>query len=199
MRLVHEPGTRWRYSGGGYTVAQLLVEEVTGEDFATFMERAVLGPLGLESSAYRWTAELERRAAQPYGRRGEPIAGQRFTAVAAAGLQTTPADLARFASACLSRFPPPGEGDEPILAPATLERMQTPAEAAPKWGLGLNVEHWGGHRVVGHTGANHGWIGSLWVVPETGDGLVLLANGTNADRFFDQLESAWVRFLERDG
>ena len=109
-----------------------------------------------------------------------------------------PVAFGRF-SALVGPLPPPGEGDEPILAPATLERMQTPAEAAPKWGLGLNVEHWGGHRVVGHTGANHGWIGSLWVVPETGDGLVLLANGTNADRFFDQLESAWVRFLERDG
>ena len=45
--LIMEPGTQWRYSGGGYTLAQLIVEEVTGESFEDYVRDAVLRPLGM--------------------------------------------------------------------------------------------------------------------------------------------------------
>ena len=39
------PGSQWRYSGGGYTVMQQMVIDVTGKPFPQFMQEAVLGPL----------------------------------------------------------------------------------------------------------------------------------------------------------
>ena len=46
--VAHEPGSRWQYSGGGYTLAQL--EEVTKQPFAEYMEREVLELLGMHST-----------------------------------------------------------------------------------------------------------------------------------------------------
>jgi CubicO group peptidase (beta-lactamase class C family) len=104
VRLLQAPGQEWRYSGGGYAVAQLLLEEQTGEAFEAFMLENVLVPLGMTSSDYRWTPELEARSATPYDRRGRPMYRNQFRAVAAAGLQTTPRDLARFGIACMPSF-----------------------------------------------------------------------------------------------
>jgi CubicO group peptidase (beta-lactamase class C family) len=52
VRVDTVPGAMWRYSGGGYTVAQLLVHDVTGEPFVAAMQRLVLDPLGMKQSTY---------------------------------------------------------------------------------------------------------------------------------------------------
>jgi len=52
VRVEIEPGTAWRYSGGGYTVLQQLVEDVTGESFPHFMERTVFKKLDMSRSTY---------------------------------------------------------------------------------------------------------------------------------------------------
>src|SRR5262245_2789950 len=48
VRLEAAPGTRWKYSGGGFTLAQLLLEETTGATFAEYMRANVLEPLGMK-------------------------------------------------------------------------------------------------------------------------------------------------------
>ena len=53
MVRVDEKAGSWRYSGGGYTLLQLLIEEVSGEPFADYMQRTVLAPLGMTRSTYR--------------------------------------------------------------------------------------------------------------------------------------------------
>lgn len=55
VRLVYEPGTEWRYSGGGYTVLQLLVEEVTDRDFESYIRDEVLRPIGMAYSDFELT------------------------------------------------------------------------------------------------------------------------------------------------
>ena len=50
-----EPGSEWRYSGGGYAILQLLIEEVSGESFEGFMQRVIFRPLGMVHSSYNWT------------------------------------------------------------------------------------------------------------------------------------------------
>jgi CubicO group peptidase (beta-lactamase class C family) len=193
VRLVHAPGSKWQYSGGGYTLAQLLIEEVGGRSFAEFMRSEVLLPLGMEHSDYRWTEEVARLAATPYDEEGQPFGGPRFTALAAAGLQTSANELARFACASLTRFR--GDTPAPVLERATLELMQTPAAAAPEYGLGYQVEQRGAHLVIGHGGANQGWMASLKLVPASGDGIVLLTNGSNGQYVLQALERAWIETL----
>ncbi|MDQ6892110.1 MAG: beta-lactamase family protein [Acidobacteriota bacterium] len=103
VRIDVEPGTRYRYSGGGYTIAQLALTDVTGKPFPELMRQLVLEPSGMTSSTYAQPLPPEklRLAAAGYRRDGTPIAGKRHTypEMAAAGLWTTAGDLARFAIA----------------------------------------------------------------------------------------------------
>ncbi len=193
VRIEHQPGSKWQYSGGGYTLAQLMIEEVTGRGFAEYMKAEVLEPLGMKSSDYRWTDEIDRLAATPYDRSGEPIGGPRFTEAAAAGLQTSAADLARFGIASMPRFWP---SDSPrVLSAKTVELMQTPAPASPDYGLGYELRRDENLLLVGHGGANDGWMARLTLAPEIGDGLVILTNGTNGIRLHDPIEKAWLASL----
>jgi len=175
--VAFEPGTRWEYSGGGFTIAQLIVEEVTGRPFAEYMRDEVLVPLGMTSSSYVWDDMIDRIAATPYDADGEPIPGPRFTAAAAAGLQTTLHDFLRFARASVRRLDGP-DGTAGLLSPETLAMMQSPVAPAEDYGLGYSYNVIGGVTVVGHGGANDGWMAVLGVVPESGDGVVVMTNGT---------------------
>lgn len=193
VTVAHPPGTRWAYSGGGYTIAQLFAEEATSAPFDRFLRQSVLGPLGLRRTQANWQTPLVG-SAQPYSAgTPSPIAYRRFAAVAAAGLTTTIADLARFAAAHV-----PGKGGAPagrgVLKPETLTMMLTPAPASqgfrdePEsgyeqgYGLGYMVLRLpDGATIVGHTGSNLGWSSALWVMPEQRRALVLLTNSRNGD------------------
>jgi CubicO group peptidase (beta-lactamase class C family) len=189
VHLIYAPGTSWKYSGGGFTIAQLVVEEVTGETFAEYMRERVLGPLGMAHSDYRWTEEIDRLAATPYDRAGAPIGGPRFTAQAAASLKTTAEELARFGVASLMR----SEND--VLEAATLQLMQSPVTSSPNYGLGYQLSDEGNQHTVGHGGANQGWMAQLTLVPDTGDGLVVLTNGSNGQYVIRPIEKAWREHL----
>ena len=103
--------------------------------------------------------------------------------------------LASLAVASMTKFPSPGW--DLVLAPETIDSIQQPVPPAPEWGMAYILKRWGDEKVVGHTGGYHGWISGLWRVPRTGDALIILTNGTDADQFLDRLESAWVTRLAR--
>jgi len=192
VRLIMEPGSRWQYSGGGYTIAQLLVEEVTGRRFNDYMREAVFAPLGMTSSSYVWDAMVDARAAQPYGAVGA-IPPPRFTAQAAASLQTSLEDFIRFARASMSSARPELATD--VLLPATVSDMQKPVAPSSNSGLGYRVEPVGGHLMAGHGGANSGWHARFRVAPESGHGLIVMTNGSLGFEVHEQLFCAWEQAL----
>src|SRR5215216_7639654 len=55
VELLEAPGQRWLYSGGGYSLAQLLVEELTGRPFTDYMQAEVLEPLSMTASSLHWS------------------------------------------------------------------------------------------------------------------------------------------------
>lgn len=191
VRVIMEPGTRWQYSGGGYTIAQLLVEEATGRPFSEYMRTEVLQPLGMTSSSYVWDDMVSARAATPYGPLGS-IPGPRFTAQAAAGLQTSLDDFVRFALAGMS-------SERPALATKVLPgrvvaSMQVPVAPGTDYGLGYGVvDVLDGAHAVGHGGANDGWMARFLVVPRTGDGLVVMTNSTLGGSVHGYLFCQWGR------
>jgi CubicO group peptidase (beta-lactamase class C family) len=194
VRLIMPPGTRWQYSGGGYTIAQLLVEEVTGQKFADYMREQILRPLGMTRSDYRLTKEILAGSSTAYDDWGDPTPNPRFTAEAAAGLHTTIEDLALFAAAALAgaEDTPPGRG---LLQPATITTMLAPAPASEKYGLGYAIESLTGGRIAnGHGGANRGWQAFFQIVPETGDGIVITTNGSNGWYVHRQIVCAWTQW-----
>jgi CubicO group peptidase (beta-lactamase class C family) len=198
VRVILEPGTVWRYSGGGYTLAQLVVEEVTGESFADYLRKAVITPLGMQHSDYTLTAEILAESSRAYDGWGDPIPGPRFTAQAAAGFHTTLEDLTTFALATLEG--PDGEAPgREVLDPGTVATMLTPAPASEdSYGLGYFIEVMPDGTVLkGHGGANTGWHATLQLVPNRRGGIVVLTNGSNGWAVHRQIVCRWISWISR--
>lgn len=180
VRVDLQPGSRWRYSGGGITVAQLLMTDVTGEPFPALLERLVLRPLGMERSTFEQPLSDARSgaAATAHGPEGEPLPGRFhvYPEMAAAGLWTTPSDLARWAAAISAAFN--GEGGGPIR-PETARAMLTPAGGSNlgEWGLGIALQGEGRDLRFWHTGVNKGFRAALWSYPLRQQAVVIMANG----------------------
>ena len=196
VRVILEPGSEYSYSGGGYTVLQLVIEEVSGETFADFMRREVLEPLGMAHSGFEWTPEMQALTATAYDAGGQPLPNYLFTTQAAAGLYATAPDLARFVAAGL-----PGLGSEQagqdVLLPETIELMYQPAPAT-NGGYGLGYSSYAlldGTRVVYHGGHNQGWEARFEAAPEKGTGIVILTNSdAGADLIMDVI-TVWENCL----
>ncbi len=182
VRVGYEPGTEWRYSGGGYTLLQLLIEEVTGESFEAYMQRAVFQPLAMSHSSFQWTPGHGTQLATFYDRNSKAATHYRFTALAAASLYTSVSDLTRFVQAHL-----PGEDGEAVgrgvLERETIEEMWRPHASQMGqdiWGLGviLYASNEEGGFVVGHDGNNEPAINTAARFnPATGNGIVMLETG----------------------
>jgi CubicO group peptidase (beta-lactamase class C family) len=176
VRLDTAPGVIWRYSGGGTTVMQVLLADVTGKRFPELMEESVLARAGMLNSTFEQPLPegYATEAATGYRRDGAPIAGRYHTypEMAAAGLWTTPGDLARWIVAIQRSL----EGASGALLPRPIaQAMVTPGIGG--WGLGVGVEGTGDARRFVHGGANEGFRGSFagWV--SGGRGVVVMTNG----------------------
>jgi CubicO group peptidase (beta-lactamase class C family) len=191
LRLIDRPGAAYRYSGGGYALLQLLIEEVTGEKYEAFIARTVFGPLSMTNSTFEVPAS-NADVATPYDESIRPEPHYRFAANAAAGLYTTAADLARFVVASTTFASGGG-----VLRRATVSAMQQqqqPEKPDPfGHGLGYSVVPLpsGGH-LVGHSGSNDGWTAIWDVIPSTGDGLVVLLNRSGSFPVYRELLCDWV-------
>jgi CubicO group peptidase (beta-lactamase class C family) len=196
VELLQAPGRGWLYSGGGYSVLQLLVEELTGRPFAAFMRRRVLRPLGMAASSFRWRRTAA--TARPHDRRGACGPDFAFAEQAAAGLVTTAPDLARFVAAALTgpHGEPPGRG---VLHPALVRLALTAAPATDgRWGLGIGLGLLpGGDLLAYHEGANRGWRAGLALLPDRRAGIVVLTNGDGGDDAVNLVVQRWVALSGR--
>ena len=175
VRLDTIPGRAFRYSGGGYMVAQVLMQDVTGDRFAPMMEREVLGPLGMYRSTYEQPLpeHLERSAAHAHRDDGTPLENRWETepALAAAGLWTTPTDITRFALGIRDAYEgAPGA----LLQQSTARKMLS--EQKDNWGLGPEVYGEGDSLRFSHRGSNTGYRAFFVLYPETGDGVAVMTN-----------------------
>ena len=177
-----EPGKEWDYSGGGYTLLQLIIEEASGEPFNAYMQRAVLQPLGMSRSTFELPEGGGTNVAEFFDTNGARATHFQFTAKAAASLYTTTADLTRLIQAHMAgpNGEAPGRG---VLRPETLAEMRQPHAfqyGAEIWGLGviLYAPNNAGDFIVGHDGSNDPAINTAARFdPATGDGIVLLETG----------------------
>jgi CubicO group peptidase (beta-lactamase class C family) len=173
VRVDIEPGTRWRYSGGGMTVMQLLMSDVTGEPFPALMRRLVLDPIGMDASTYEQPLPAARatQAATAYRRGGRPVVGRYHTypEMAAAGLWTTPTDLAKWVIEVQQSLA--GRSNR-VLSREMTAAMLTPSIGG--WGLGVGVA--GDSLSFSHGGANEGFRGTFVGFTTRGQGAVLMAN-----------------------
>jgi len=193
VRVGAEPGSGWRYSGGGYLILQLMIEDVTHEDFDTFMRRTIFAPLGMRDSTFENPDPA--RLADIFAVDGSHATHYTFAATGAASLYTSAADLSTFLQAQL-----PGPDGEPagrgVLTPATLREMAAPQASMfgfPVWGLGtsLYAPTAGGGFVIGHDGQNYPAINTTARIdPAMGNGIIVLTTGSST--LAREIGGAWT-------
>jgi CubicO group peptidase (beta-lactamase class C family) len=194
VRVDIPVGTRYRYAGGGYSIVQLAIQEVTKRPFADAARELVLEPLGMRHSTYvqPLPAELHGKGASAHRATGEAIAGRWHTypEQAAAGLWTTPEDLARFAIAIQQMAA--GTARTPIMSRELASAMMRPV--LDDYGLGLGISGTGREMRFGHGGSNVGFRCTFTAFNDTASGVVVM---TNADRGGEILQDI-VRAVARE-
>ncbi|MEO0625462.1 MAG: serine hydrolase domain-containing protein [Bacteroidota bacterium] len=189
IRVDTFPGVMNRYSGGGYTIMERVVEDMTGTNFADFMRTKVLSPLGMERSTYEQPLPEERVAeiAVAVDGNGESYEGlfHNYPEQAAAGLWTTPTDLARFAIGVQEAY---AGTSKSVLDQEQVSVMLTQNEHGHGHGPGIGENE--GDLVFMHGGKNAGYTCHLYAWAETGNGMVVMSSADNAWSFIQDVERA---------
>lgn len=186
VRVEAVPGAQWRYSGGGYVVAQALMVDATGQAFPELMDRLVLRPAGMTRSSYRqpMAPDRRRRAARGTKPDGSALPGgwRIYPEMAAAGLWTTPSDLGRFAISVARSI----RGEDGGLL-RTRTALQMMSRGPGNWGLGVDLGPPDSPRQFGHTGRSIGFTSMLIVYPDTCQGAAVMTNGDEGGWLIQEL------------
>ncbi|MFX1328801.1 MAG: serine hydrolase domain-containing protein [Promethearchaeota archaeon] len=201
VMVIIRPGLKYMHSGGGYTLLQLVIEEITNQSFAEYMEKEILQPLGMNNSSFLWRQDLQPSTATAYYYDQSPVPNYLFTALAAAGCYSSIVDLAIFTLAGMtgSSGELPGRG---ILRPQTVQMIYkkvTDAEKIMNFDMDIGLGHYlincKGIKIVNHSGGNIGWTSMILFIPMTSDGLVILTNSNNGFFLIKNLILRWLEYI----
>jgi CubicO group peptidase (beta-lactamase class C family) len=193
VRVDTVPGTLYRYSGGGYTVLQLLLEDVTGRPLPDLVQEKVMAPAGMTRSSFRkpLSPELARLTSSAHDRSGVPHPGHWFldNGSCCCGLWTTPTDLARFAItvARAARGEPSS-----VLSEEMARAMITPL-VENRMGLGFGLEGRDAKAYFSHGGGNPGFSCRLIMHREAGYGAAVMTNSDDGYRLYSEILRAIAR------
>ena len=183
IRVWKQPDQSWRYSGGGYTILQLLLSDQSGMPFPVLMRDTVLKPLRMNHSTYEQPLPQALRAiaAAGYDRKGKKVEGDWhvYPEMAAAGLWTTPSDLAQYVIA-IQRA---NRGDTRLLSAKLTRAMLTPGMS--NHGLGPVMTEDGLR--FGHNGADEGFQANMTGFLDGRGGAVVMTNSDNGGRLAEEL------------
>ena len=187
--LVREPGTKTVYSNYGAALAGLIVENVSGEPFHTYIEKHILSPLGMRATSFREPdmpsgfptlgPQLAGRISTGYFYRNGAFAPQPFThiwhAAPAGSASATASDMARFMLALL--------GGESLLQRATIERMQQRPypdnPTVPDYAWGFSTGWIKGFPTFEHGGSAYTHFSAMVMVPDRQIGVFVSVNGSD--------------------
>jgi CubicO group peptidase (beta-lactamase class C family) len=180
VRVDMEPGTKFRYSGGGTTIAQLAIMDREKKPYPQIAEETVFGPLKMTNSTYNQPLpdDWKKKAASGHKRDGNLVEGKIhiYPEMAPAGLWTTPTDLANFAIEVQLSLA--GKSNK-VLSKEMAEKMVTPF-IEDFVGMGFFLEKHGQALYFGHGGSNVGFKSQLLVHKDKGYGVVVMINSDNA-------------------
>jgi len=180
------PGSIWRYSGGGYTVMQLMMEEMTGASFDALMKERLLNPLGMEQSTYSQPLppRFHEQVALAHDEQGKEIDGgwHIYPEQAAAGLWTTPSDLARYMIDVQNTF----QGKSNRILSRSMTRKMFSAHKGD-WGLGPALRGEDNSLAFQHGGANAGYRSLFFAFAQQGQGVAIMTNSDNGRDLIDEV------------
>ncbi len=189
VRLMRRPGNEFHYSSGGYMVAQQMIEDVTGLTLSQLAKEWIFDPLGMTHSTFDLLLpqDANHLTATAHRRDGTPVPGKwhRYPELAAAGLWSTPSDLARLVVELIKSY---NNKSNRVLSAEMTRKMMTPQLSIG--GLGFFIIIQDGKTSFGHPGWNEGFHSLIGGIPETGQGFAWMSNGENGNHLgFEVTES----------
>lgn len=177
------PGESFRYSGGGYVVMQQAIIDLSGKGFAAVAKESVLDALAMTDSTYDQPlpAASLAFAASAHDTNGRVLeeGDHVYPELAAAGLWTTPGDLAKF----LIEIQASLEGQSNLLMSRELaSTMLTPFSSSAPYGLGFEITGTAGEEYFSHGGVNAGFQAYMVAHKSKGVGAVVMTNGDNGSQ-----------------
>lgn len=205
--LKFAPGTAWAYSSPGYVLLAHLVEQITGEPYAQFVQRRILDPLSMtQSSVGTHSSHPERQAVGYAGKTELPSFELDTVSIGAGDVWATAGDLGLWNQALLM--------PDRLLTAASLALMFTSHASVPdaysekrdvSYGYGWFLAQIGGHHVCFHPGDNSGFGALNLLVPAQALTIILLTNDEDlqlwnlGQTLLEQaLEEAWEAEREAD-
>ena len=174
---------------------QLLIEEVTGMDFTSFMKKEVLTNLKMDNSSFQWEEYLFHNTAKAYDEGLELLPNYLFIEKAAAGLYTTVEDMSKLVIEEINSYKESGllnnqtilKMYEPVLEVKGLEGFIYQNTAL---GHFVNIDS-NNNMLVAHDGGNNGWRANFIIAPDKGHGIVVLTNGNNGIYLINEVLNSW--------
>jgi len=182
LGLVREPGLARVYSGGGYVLLQMMIEDVTGQSLDDYVRTRVFEPLGMVASGFEPNELPTRSAAFSYY--GHEIEDLRDVAQTAAGAYASGEDIEKFLLAHLD-----GGG---VLSEESLETIFAPTEASENFAMSYVRQETPQGLLFGHGGNNSSWNSQIYFRPDVGDGFYFLTNSTSGAQLDFDLSCAWL-------
>ncbi len=192
-----EPGSGFSYTNTGYNLLELIIEQASGQDFSDFMLEEVLKPLSMHSATFEWSEALRHQMTTGYDLKGNPVQVYMYPAKASGGLFATVNDIAQFVTAGMRGNYYQNTG---VLSQESLRKIQSPqvpiagiyAVVADDYGFGHFIESLpGNQKAAWHGGQGHGWMSHFHIIPETGDGIVILTNSQRSWPLIARILSEW--------
>jgi CubicO group peptidase (beta-lactamase class C family) len=201
VRSMYEPGVKSEYSGGGTTISQLIVMDVTHEPYDKYMRDNVLKPLGMTSSFYTQPAPADKRQllATGYRSNGAAIEGKYhiYPEEAPAGLWTNPTDLCQYIIETQNAYA--GRSAKVLTQENTKLRLTPYIDSTAA--LGVFINKIGTVTYFQHGGANEGFRSQYYASLEGGNGVVVMVNSDNGSILQEVVNSVataytWKGFYE---
>jgi len=187
VRLERAPLTGFKYSGGAVLIEQLALMDAIGKPFDQIAREWVFNPIGMTNSTFEQPLPpaRQKQAARAHNPQGQRAADpwHVYPELAAAGLWTTPTDLARFAIEVQLELA--GRSNK-VLSQATAREMITPVGVGP-YAVGFEIAKRGEGWYFGHGGSNFGFQCDLIAHTVKGYGAVIMTNGAAGGALIQQL------------
>src|SRR6056297_1602633 len=198
VQFVQEPGQSFIYSNVGFNLLELLIEDVSGQSFSEFMKEEILHPSGMQYASFEWQEDFPTKVPNGYTVNGDPVSVYVYSEKGAGGLFANVEDIARFvASGMLNEF----YKTDYTISQNSIGELYSPvidvggiySFVAGKYGLGHFIETLpDGRRAVFGGGQGHGWMTHFHLVPDAGEGIVILTNSSRSWPLISNILSDWA-------
>lgn len=191
LRFIATPGTHYQYSGGGYTLAQLVLTDITGLTFPELAQERLFEPMGMKRSTYtNPLPETAANVAKAHNRGGQPVALPRgyeaMPEMAASGLWSSANEMGALVAAMIRSY----RTEDDLMPTSYARRMMEPVVPG-EHGSGPRIENEAGVKRFTHGGVNNSYRAWIEGNLATGNGLVILTNGTGGYDLIEEIRRGW--------